>query len=501
MDSQRSYLYSYTRDSASLSVYSLGTTSTPSFDLVWKIESLPSSISSLIPGNLAQQFSNKDTFSLVSLHVIPKAESRSLCLLAVSFQGLRIYFSDSSTYPTYGYQPAGGVGGTRRLRIAHVRLPPSSARDQHSNIISSNAGDVVASSYSNGTFLYAYSSDAGMATDTNPVIGLAVDLPKLINDFSAAPSSQMVNTGYGMHQQQSQQQQQLSYNQQLQQLQEQQFFYQQQQQQGGMMMPGQGGPAPYPGPIQRGPVLNEYPESFVVPGRAWSIRHLIKSPVIPSHRTGVRSSQPYYANQAQYYGNNINASGASLGNLTTLNTLATQFIEPPEQFLVLSNMSLSFFVRKRSTDLLRAILESEAGVGAPISMMVQPTSANQNAQSPPGGLQGFIEQYGRDETCSELLALAAGNSFLTPDAWEPHAYGGVNANALGGLGGSNFDARLSHLAAVAFFERGERPVWTDKGTARDGQRQVSFSGRFEGLAIYLGRLLRPIWGEKVTQTR
>jgi nuclear pore complex protein Nup155 len=96
--------------------------------------------------------------------------------------------------------------------------------------------------------------------------------------------------------------------------------------------------------------------------------------------------------------------------------------------------------------------------------------------------------------------LAAGNTFLSFEASEPQAYSLSGAGALLGTGK---DGRLSNLASQAFFERGGKPVWIDRAAfaGGDAQGQVVFSGRREGLALYMARVLRPIWNEKVTVTK
>lgn len=80
--------------------------------------------------------------------------------------------------------------------------------------------------------------------------------------------------------------------------------------------------------------------------------------------------------------------------------------------------------------------------------------------------------------------------------------------ALAALHGTGTDARLSNLASQAFFERGGKPVWIDRGAfggglmaGGDPHGQVLFSGRREGLALYMARLLRPIWNEKITVSK
>jgi nuclear pore complex protein Nup155 len=65
---------------------------------------------------------------------------------------------------------------------------------------------------------------------------------------------------------------------------------------------------------------------------------------------------------------------------------------------------------------------------------------------------------------------------------------------------------LSNLASQAFFERGGKPQWIDRGYGGGGtndqpQGHVLFSGRREGLALYMARLLRPLWNERITSAK
>jgi nuclear pore complex protein Nup155 len=235
------------------------------------------------------------------LHVIPRAESRNICLVAVTFQGLRIYLTDGrgSAYSSSG------------LRVAHLRFPPPETE-------TANLGELVASSYINGSLLCAYGSDA--APDSNPIVGATVDLGKLVKvqaGVAAAPNAGMAAPGQAMG----------IYN-------------------------------PYPAPR---PPLSEYSYAFNVPGRIWTVRNLPKASSAGANTSGsIWTSAP-------------NAP-------TSLNMLATQFTEPPDQFVVFTNTALTFVVRKRTTDVLRAILESDVGgpMGGP------PT---------PGGVATFIEAY------------------------------------------------------------------------------------------------------------
>lgn len=180
-------------------------------------------------------------------------------------------------------------------------------------------GDVVASAYTNGSFLCAYGSDA--APDSNPVVGATIDIGKLIKAHSAPLAPAVVQQPLGN-----------IYN-------------------------------PYPAPR---PPLSEFANALNVAGRAWAVRHLLKLSSA-GQRTGTASSSSIWANAPQYR------------YPTTLNTLATQFTEPPDQFAVLSNVALTFVMKKRTCDVLRGILEAEAGTGT----MQGPVT--------PGGLGAFIE--------------------------------------------------------------------------------------------------------------
>lgn len=297
VDNERNYLYTYTLTNATLTIYSLGTQSGTQLTPLGIIQSLPSAISPLLNPN-ARKFASRDKFSVSGLHVVPKAESRSICLVVATFHGLRIYLSDGRGS---GYGPSG-------LRVAHLRFPPPETE-------TANLGDLVASSYTNGSFLCAYGSDA--APDTNPIVGATVDLGKLVKvqaGVAAAPNAGVAAPGQAMG----------IYN-------------------------------PYTAPR---PPLSEYSNGFNVPGRIWTVRQLPKASTAGASSGSIYTSAPTAP--------------------TSLNMLATQFTEPPDQFVVLTNTALTFVLRKRTTDVLRAILESDVGgpMGGPPN---------------PGGVAAFID--------------------------------------------------------------------------------------------------------------
>ncbi|KAI0662717.1 nucleoporin [Cubamyces menziesii] len=64
------------------------------------------------------------SFNIIALHVIDPSESRSgVQLVAITTNGVRLYFSPSSLGSTYGWG-ASTTPGFRNLSLAHVRLPP-----------------------------------------------------------------------------------------------------------------------------------------------------------------------------------------------------------------------------------------------------------------------------------------------------------------------------------------------------------------------------------------
>jgi nuclear pore complex protein Nup155 len=296
VDEERNYLYSYTFTNCSLSVYNLGPPGANQINLLGSIPSLAKAIQTIVPHAL-HKYTAKQSFGVVSLNVVPKSESRYICLVAVTFQGLRIYLVDG---------PSGGYNNNQGFRVAHVRFPPP-------DVEAGNLGDVARASYLNGAFLCAYGAD--VEQDHNPVVGASIDLGKLTKAQAGGPSGNQQNSQVSVHGQQM----------------------------GNMYNP-------YPPPR---PPLSEFHNTLSVSGRTWALKRMIKASSIVRYGD---ASQLIYSNASTYP--------------TALNALATQFTEPPDQFLVLTNVSLTFVIRRRTSDVLRLVLEMEASGamgGPPIS--------------------------------------------------------------------------------------------------------------------------------------
>jgi hypothetical protein len=105
-----------------------------------------------------------------------------------------------------------------------------------------------------------------------------------------------------------------------------------------------------------------------------------------------------------------------------------------------------------------------------------------------------------------LLGVCSGNTFL--DGTESkNSVTTVSPDTIG-------------FAKQAFYDFGERPIWAERAmygtgvhsfvnsmfnTQRErlgeGKGTMTYSGRRDGLALYIGRLVRPIWRSKLTKLR
>ena len=151
------------------------------------------------------------------------------------------------------------------------------------------------------------------------------------------------------------------------------------------------------------------------------------------------------------------------------NELATQLTQPQHEFLILSNVGISHLVKRRVLDYLRDALEEAHAEGSLQQIM------------------DFRDNFGRDQTCAMLLALASGNTFLAIDRNRYSLY-----EEVGTIGPD-----LAAVAKQAFHDLADRPIWVERGYGGDAHGNVIFSGRREGLALYFARLVRPLWRARI----
>ncbi|KAI0735282.1 nucleoporin [Earliella scabrosa] len=257
-----------------------------------------------VPGSPAITPQN---FNIIALHVIHPSESRNgVQLVAVTANGVRLYFSPSS----YGYgwssAPAPGV---RPLSLAHVRLPPPNLihpDEQGRQFGEAGVGygmgqaqqapprpyilsGLVHSCYDLGITIAAQAADVA---DTDYILCMAPDLTQIGSwGQLRAPQVQQSTANY--------------------------------------TNPSYGTPT---GPSR--PPLTERATLISIPGLTWGI-----APV-PRSKYSLTTSAP-----------------ANTPAPLITNELATQLSEPARQYIILNNGGLHWIVKRRAIDALKEVIE------------------------------------------------------------------------------------------------------------------------------------------------
>ncbi|OCH96059.1 nucleoporin [Obba rivulosa] len=361
-------------------------------------------------------------FQIISLHVVSPTESRSdIQLMAMTSNGAGLYFAPSNVPSVYGYG-GGGTGVTRPLQLLHVRLPPSNvlhpdeqSNPYHATPIGYGLSQSTPSTPSRPYIMSKLENscrDAGLTIAAQPG-----DLDGTDYILCLAPDLTKIGSlgqlhGPPVHQPPPQYQNSF----------------------GAVAGPSR-------------PPLTEYATILSIPGRTWAM-----APV------------PQVTSPAS-----LNPPNTPSPNV--INELANQFSEPARQFMILTNVGLTFLVKRRALDYLKDVIEEFQAEG--------------NAQP----LIEFRDSFGRDQTCAMLLAIASGNTFL--DVGGQSAVGTI----------TTVSPELAAVAKQAFYDFGERPMWAERVTygTSEGSGTAIFSGRREGLALYLARLVRPLWKAKLTK--
>src|ERR1700722_3510237 len=252
------------------------------------------------------------TFQIIGLYVIDPSESHSgVQLVAITTNGVRLYFSPSTISYSYSY---GGIGGAPRpLHLIHVRLPPPNLPHPDELLSAYRPPAVYGANhvhpqpaprthivsalenccYSDGLTIAAQQGDSD---GTDLILCMSPDLTRIGSLGQLHPPQPPVPV-----------------------------------QPNNYSNPAYIGA---PGPLRS--VLAEYAAILAIPGRTWAIAPVPCTKVPPSSV----SSPP-----------------------AALNELATQFVEPPKQFMILTNVGLTFLVKRRAVDYLQAVIEEVQSEG------------------------------------------------------------------------------------------------------------------------------------------
>ncbi|KAI8913954.1 Non-repetitive/WGA-negative nucleoporin C-terminal-domain-containing protein [Powellomyces hirtus] len=156
-----------------------------------------------------------------------------------------------------------------------------------------------------------------------------------------------------------------------------------------------------------------------------------------------------------------------------LNELATQLETPARCFRLLTNQGLWRLKKLRPIDILCELIA---------------TSPDQRS----GGFEEFFNTYGAAEACAMCLAVACRHPASESSFKE---YAGNNHAHLASAASRLFDD-FGGVPSVAQPNQGNFDMSGPLGYALPSP-EIAYSGRHDGLALYLSRLLRPVWKNRV----
>lgn len=248
-------------------------------------------------------------FNIIALHVIHPSESRAgVQLVAVTANGVRLYFSPSLYGVSYGWSST-PASGFRPLSLAHVRLPPPNLiHPDEQGLQFGEAGvgygmgqaqqapprphilsGLVHSCYDLGITIASQGADVA---DTDYILCMAPDLTQIGSlGQLRAPQVQQTSAQY--------------------------------------TNPTYGAPA---APTR--PPLTERATLISIPGLTWGIAPVPRSKYSLANSAPVNTPTPL-----------------------AINELATQLSEPARQYIILNNGGLHWIVKRRAIDALKEVVE------------------------------------------------------------------------------------------------------------------------------------------------
>jgi nuclear pore complex protein Nup155 len=201
--------------------------------------------------------------------------------------------------------------------------------------------------------------------------------------------------------------------------------------------------APHPGSILQATVksMTEYASFFDVEGRTWAIAEA--------------PNEQFHASNT----NDLQNSGIHL------NELASQFEFESRKIFLLTNGGITTISKERPLDLLLQLI-------------------NTKSTGDTKAFQEFVTSFGVDQTCCMALAIACSHPSITSGQF------GIPQN-------------ICNVASRIYFEYGGLPLMNIAqpvagiGMAAMGvpltTKELAYSPKHNGLAIYITRIVRPLW--------
>jgi len=301
-DKKRNCFYTLTSRNA-ISVY------TPAGDKaiqhIQTLSSLYKTAQEKAPGSPAL---TPQSFQIVNIHVVDPSESRAgIQLIALTTNGVRLYFAPSIGYGYSFNSNSATTSSLRPLQIVHVRLPPLNLihPDEQAKLYrptsSTYGGPSIHPQPTSRPYICSslddscYADGLTVATQPGDVDG---------TDYTLCLAPDLTRIGNI----------------------------------GQLNLPQQPQQSPFgsnynqynnPGVTNR-PPLTEYATLITIPGRTWAMASITKKPI----ETPAGTPMP-----------------------STINELASEFSEFPNQFMLLTNVGLTFLMKRRAVDYLKAVLE------------------------------------------------------------------------------------------------------------------------------------------------
>ena len=303
-DHNRNKFYMLTANN-SISVYKTGSEKTVHH--IQTLSNLHKAAQDKAPGSPAI---TPQTFSIHSLHIIePGVTQNDIQLSAVTSNGLRLYFAPGAASYNYNYGTAtGAASGTGRpLQLVHVRLPPANLLhpdEQAQPFPPALPGYGAVPSQNERTARPFIVKDLDSSCYNTSLFVAAQPGDTDGSDFILCVSPDLTKIGsFG--------------------------------QVNGPQPPPQQYPNAYTqAPAPSRPILTEYATLLAIPGRTWAMAPVPRPPLAAASNSPPGSPAP-----------------------STVNELARQFSEPPRQFMILTNVGLTFLAKRRALDYLRAVIE------------------------------------------------------------------------------------------------------------------------------------------------